>query len=221
MTDKFGKISCMAKGAKKNSSPLLASSQFLVYSEFLLYKGTSFYHINSAEMLESFYSLKMDYEKLEKAYEITKVLNRVAYENEEQEDLLSLYLNTLFVIANKEKNFKFVYSIFKLKAMCLSGYSPQMYRCSKCNEIMATKERILSAYFDKTTNRCECDSCYKKSKIENIQNAKKYRQISDGVLIAILYTVSSSVKKVFNFDLKEKELKEFEDFVNIYFMDRE
>ena len=78
MTDKLGKISCMAKGAKKNNSSLLSSSQFLVYSEFLLYKGTNFYHINSAEMLESFYNLRIDYDKLEKAFEVAKLLNKLA-----------------------------------------------------------------------------------------------------------------------------------------------
>ena len=74
MTDKLGKISCMAKGAKKNNSPLLSSSQFLVYSEFLLYKGTNFYHINSAEMIESFYTLRIDYDKLEYYHHNVKVI---------------------------------------------------------------------------------------------------------------------------------------------------
>lgn len=220
MTDKLGKISCMAKGAKKNNSPLLASSQFLVYSEFLLYKGTSYYYINSAEMLESFYSLKTDYEKLEKAYDITKVLNKVAYENHEAEDLLSLYLNTLFVIANKDKDFKYISSIFKLKSLCLAGYSPHIYKCSKCDRVMANKDRILEAYFNKINNMCECADCYEKMKSQDFQSIKKYRKISDAVLVAILYTISSPVKRVFGFELKEKELNEFEDFINIFFLDK-
>lgn len=224
MTDKFGKISCMAKGAKKNNSPILASSQFLVYSEFLLYKGTNFYHINSAEMLESFYSLKTDYDKLEKAYEVTKTLNKLAYENEDSEDLLSLYLNTLFVISSKDKDFKLIHSIFKLKAMCLTGYTPHIYKCSKCNEILATKDRVLVTYFDKTNNKCECENCYKKGS-ENItisnKKIKKYRNITDSILVAMLYVISSRVKKVFSFDLDNKQVKEFEDFINIYFLDKE
>ncbi len=220
MTDKLGKISCMAKGAKKNNSPILASSQFLVYSEFLLYKGTSFYHINSAEMLESFYSIKTDYEKLDKAFEVTKALNKVAYENEDSEELISLYLNTLFVIANKDKDFRFVNSIFKLKAMSLTGYSPHIYRCNKCDQVMVNKDRILDAYFDKTNNRCECKECYEKIRSEDIQAAKRYRHISNAVLISILYVISSPIKKVFNFELSEKEVREFEDFVNVYFLDK-
>ena len=67
LTEKFGKISCMAKGARKTNSSLLAPSQFLVYSEFVLYKGSNFYHINSAEVINTFYSLKTDYDKLKEA----------------------------------------------------------------------------------------------------------------------------------------------------------
>ena len=39
LTDNLGKISCIARGAKKTNSTLLACSQFLVYSEFVLFKG--------------------------------------------------------------------------------------------------------------------------------------------------------------------------------------
>ena len=47
LTDKLGKISCMAKGAKKNNSPILANCQYLVYSEFVLYKSKNFYMLQS------------------------------------------------------------------------------------------------------------------------------------------------------------------------------
>lgn len=221
MTDKLGKISCMAKGVKNNKSPMLASSQFLVYSEFVLYKGSSFYYINSAEMLESFYFIKNNYDKLQKAYDITKTLYKVAYENEDSKELLSLYLNTLFVLVNDLKDFKFINSVFKLKAMCLVGYSPHINKCCKCNKVMVNKERVIPAYFNKTNNRCECNECYEKSKKDNIENSKKFKSLSDSVLIAVLYIISAPIKKVFGFELKEKELKEFEDFANKYFMDNE
>ena len=63
LTDELGKISCMAKGAKKTNSALLASCQLFVYSEFILYKGSTFYHINSAESIDTFYALRIDLDK--------------------------------------------------------------------------------------------------------------------------------------------------------------
>ena len=43
LTDSIGKVSVIAKGAKKTNSPFLASSQYLVYSEFILYQNTGYF----------------------------------------------------------------------------------------------------------------------------------------------------------------------------------
>lgn len=220
MTDKLGKISCMAKGAKKNNSPLLSSSQFLVYSEFMLYKGTNFYHINSAEMIESFYDLRVDYDKLERAFEVAKLLNKLAYEEEDETGILSLFLNTLYIIANKDKPFDLVRNIFLLKLLCLLGYTPHLYKCSKCSEKMFgdNNNNNTKYYYDRTTNSAVCDSCYNKIIASDKLEIRKYKEISEGALYAMLYVISSDIKKVFSFDIKGKTLNEFVDFVNEYYL---
>ena len=166
MTDTLGKISCMAKGAKKTNSTLLAPCQLLVYSEFILYKGTSFYHINSAETIDTFYSLRVDYDKLQQAYEITKILNTLTYENQESDGTLSLFLNTLYVIAKKNMLQPYVSSIFKIKMLVLTGYGPSIAKCVNCNAPMInnSKENI-SYYYCCRYNKAHFLSYYSKYKI--------------------------------------------------------
>lgn len=220
MTDKLGKISCMAKGAKKNNSPLLATSQFLVYSEFMLYKGTNFYHINSAEMIESFYNLRIDYDKLEKAFEVSKLLNKLAYEEDEETRILSLFLNTLYIIQNKDKQFDLVRNTFLLKLLCLLGYTPRLYKCSKCNEKMFGDNisQNTKYYYDRTTNSAVCENCYNKIIEINKMEIRKYKELSEGALYALLYVISSDIKKVFSFDISGKVLQDFSDFINEYYL---
>ena len=220
MTDKLGKISCMAKGAKKNNSPLLSSSQFLVYSEFLLYKGTNFYHINSAEMIESFYKLRIDYDKLEKAFEVSKLLNKLAYEEDEENEILSLFLNTLYVIENKDKHFDLVRNAFLLKLLCLLGYTPRLYKCEHCSEKMFNdnNNKDTKFYYDRTSNSAICEKCYNTSINNNKMEIRKYKQISESALYSLLYVIASEVKKIFSFDIKGKTLEEFSDFVNEYYL---
>jgi len=210
MTDKLGKISCMAKGAKKTNSALLASCQLLVYSEFVLYKGTSFYHINSAETIDTFYALRTDYDKLEKAYEITKVLNSLVVENEETESILSLYLNSLFVISKDMLKFEYVLSVFKLKMLVLLGYSPSIVTCSNCNKRMLEDNSNLGYYYSFNTNSVLCSECYNKLKIENENKIKNgwYISISVAAFYAITYIIISDTKKVFSFKVDEKALQE-------------
>ena len=219
MTDKLGKISCMAKGAKKNNSPLLSTSQFLVYSEFLLYKGTNFYHINSAEMLESFYKLRIDYDKLEKAFEVSKLLNKLAYEEDEENEILSLFLNTLYIIENKGKHFDLVRNAFLLKLLCLLGYAPRLYKCSCCNEKMFNdSKKCTKYYYDRTNNSAVCEECYTKAISNNKMDIRKYKEISESTLYSLLYVIASDTKKIFSFDIKGKTLDEFSDFVNEYYL---
>ncbi len=209
MTDKLGKISCMARGAKKTNSALLASCQLLVYSEFVLYKGTSFYHINSAETIDTFYNLRTDYDKLEKAYEITKVINSLVVENEDTEHILSLYLNSLFVISKDLLKFDYVMSVFKLKMLVLLGYSPSIVACSNCNKRMLS-ETNEGYYYSFNTNSILCGTCYNKLKQESENKIKNgwYVSVSMAAFYAITYIIASDTKKVFSFKVDDKALQE-------------
>lgn len=224
LTDKLGKISCMARSAKKNNSPLLSSSQFLVYSEFLLYKGKNFYHVNSAELIDSFYNLRIDYDKLEKAFELTKVLNKVVYEEEENTGVLSLYLNTLYILDKKDKNSRLLKNIFTLKLLCLLGYLPNVYKCCKCHKKMLEETEDKNndidglLYYDKTSSSAICGSCVKEFSEKDILNMKRYQTISETALYAILYTISCDIKKVFNFEITGKVLEEYDKYINDYYM---
>lgn len=213
MTDTLGKISCMAKGAKKTNSALLAPCQFLVCSEFVLYKGTSFYHINSAEIVDTFYNLRVDYDKLQLAYEVTKILNSIIYENQESDGTLSLFLNTLYVIENTDKLPMYITDVFKLKLLSLIGYTPNIVRCEKCSEKMIEKEsKNISYYYSYDTNTCLCEACYKSLSDEELRS-KKYIKLSEAVFYAISYVIASDIKKVFSFELAKNTLIEFDSFV--------
>lgn len=209
MTDKLGKISCIAKGAKKTNSALLASCQLLVYSEFVLYKGTSFYHINSAETIDTFYSLRTDYDKLEKAYELTKVLNSLVVENEETESILSLYLNSLFAISKNMFEFNYIMSVFKLKMLVLLGYSPSIISCTNCNKRMLD-EQVSGYYYSFNTNSVLCGTCYNEFKQEKPDKLKNgwYVSLSKAAFYAITYIIVSDIKKVFSFKVDNKALDE-------------
>ena len=206
MTDSLGKISCMAKGAKKTNSALLASCQLLVYSEFVLYKGTSFYHINQAETVDTFYLLRTDYDKLEKAYEITKVLNSLVVEDEENSDkILSLYLNSLFAISKDMYKFDYIMSIFKLKMLALLGFSPNIWACSNCNKKMLD-ETNKEYYFSFNTSSILCKDCYNKILKEDLNKIKNagYIKISQAAFYAITYILLSDIKKIFSFKVEDK-----------------
>ena len=43
LSDRFGKIQVMAKGARRTKSKLMAGTQLFCYGDFVLFKGKSWY----------------------------------------------------------------------------------------------------------------------------------------------------------------------------------
>lgn len=203
LTDKLGKISCIARGAKKTNSPILANSQYLVYSEFVLYKSRNFYYINNAEVINTFYNLRVDLDKLTPIFEMTRLLNNVTDENQDTEDILKLFLNTIYVIDKYDKDINVLTATFKIKLFQLLGFAPRVYACSNCENDLENEE----IYYDYVSNNFYCSNC-------TMSDKRRYIKISKSTLIAIRYVLASQIKKVFSFELKEAT--DFKLFGQVY-----
>ena len=140
----YGKISCVAKGARKPRSALLAGTQMFCFGEYLMFKGSQTYHINSVEPIEVFYNLRIDLDKLKYAVHINKIIQDVTNENQNCYKILQLLLNTLYIISETDKNLDMVLSVFKLRLLCILGFTPQVMRCKNCDE----KEKLM--YFSES-----------------------------------------------------------------------
>lgn len=206
LTPNFGKISCVAKGARRQQSALLAGTQLFCFGEYLMYKGTNTYHINSCETIEIFYNLRMDLDKLKYAIHINKIIQDVTDENENCYKILQLFLNTLYTISEVELDKDFVLSIFKLRLLCLLGFTPRVLKCTTC------KENKYLTKFSIRDNGFKCEACGKqdKSSIDMSQSTKN----------AIIYTISAPAKKIYSFNLKDESLKEFNLITKIYFNEK-
>ena len=147
LTPGLGKISCVAKGARRQKSALLAGTQFLCFGEYLMYKGANTYNINSCETIEVFYNLRTDLDKLNYAVEITKIIRDVTDENENCYKILQLFLNTLYTLSETDKNPELIMSIFKLKLLCFLGFTPRINECTNCKqkeELKAKEKKLLA-----------------------------------------------------------------------------
>lgn len=202
LTPNLGKIECLAKGSRKPKSLLLAGSQILCFGEYILYKGSENYSMNSCEIIELFYKIRIDLDKLKYAAYITKIINDVTTENQNNYRVLQLYLNTLYVIAQTDKDLEMVTSIFRIRLMSIIGFRPQIEECATCK----TKEEL--EYFSIRDSGFKCKSCAKQDggAIEISQTTKD----------AIKYIILAEAKKIYSFTVPTNTQKELEIISKLY-----
>ena len=206
LTPGAGKISCVAKGARRPKSALLAGTQIFCFGEYLMYKGTNTYHINSVEPIEIFYNIRTDLEKLKYAVHINKIIQDVTHENQNCYNILQLLLNTLYTISETDKDLDLVLSVFKLRLLSVIGFSPNVSNCVNCGE----KENIQG--FSIKDNGFKCAACGKQD--------TSAIQMSESTLNAIKFTIMAPAKKIYSFTIRDEALEEFKLITKIYFNDK-
>lgn len=201
-----GKIGCAARGARRPKSQLMAGTQFLCFGEYMLFKGANTYTLNSCETIEIFYNIRTDIDKLQYAAQITKLIQEVTDENQNTYKILQLYLNTLYVISETDIGLDFATSIFKIRLMCLLGFTPRIEKCVNCQ----SEGNIQNFSFK--DNGFKCANCAKQD--------TGAVQISDSTKNAIKYIVMAPAKKIFSFSISEDNMKQLKLIAKIYTEDK-
>ena len=167
-----------------------------------MYKGQEHYTINSCETIEMFYKIRTDLDKLKYAVHITKIIQDVTNENDNSYKILQLFLNTLYMISETDKDPNFILSVFKMKLLCFLGFKPRIEECINCK----SKENL--EYFSIRDNGLKCAGCHSAD--------KSCIKMSKSTEIAIKYIVTAPAKQLFSFNLKDESLKELELISKIY-----
>jgi len=206
LTPNIGKIECVAKGARRPKSLLMAGTQFLCFGEYLLYKGSENYSMNSCETIEIFYNIRTDLDKLKYAVYITKIVNDVTTENQNNYKVLQLYLNTLYVISNTDKDLEFIASIFRLRLLSIIGYKPEIGECKLCKN----KDELVK--FSIKENGFICKNCAMSDEgaINIVETTKD----------AIRYIILSDAKKIYSFQIPKESAEELKIISKLYLTEK-
>ena len=195
------------RGAKKSKTASLNSSEYLAFSDLVLYKSSNDnYSINSAETIEVFYNLRIDIDKLNYATTISKIIYDVTEENIPASDILQLFLNTLYIISESDKNLDLIYCVFRIRLLAILGFLPNVSRCTNCGEPMV--ESMEEFYFSIKDDGVKCKNCQKLD--------KSVIKLSKTSFSALIYILSCDSKKLFSFEIPANDLEELKLLTKIY-----
>ncbi|MGY4690344.1 DNA repair protein RecO [Salibacterium sp. K-3] len=130
-TREAGRISVMARGAKKPKSRLAAVSQPFVYASFLYYKSTGMKTLNQGDTIDSFRTIRSDIVRTAYASYLLELLDKLTEENEKNPYLFELLLQLLQRM-NEEDDPEVLIRIFEMKMTAQAGIKPVLEECVSC-----------------------------------------------------------------------------------------
>lgn len=141
-TRKIGKVSAIAKGARRPKSSLLAGIQPFCYSDFVLYKGRSLYTVSQCDVKEIFYPLREDLQKLSYASYVMELVECVITEGQTNNRLFNLLGKTLYLLKEDNIEINPLIRAFEIKLMDYSGFRPHLTTCVNCDNKQSKLWRI-------------------------------------------------------------------------------
>lgn len=154
-TKKYGKISVMAKGAYKAKSKLIATTQPFSYSEYQFNKGRNFLYLNQADILNSFYLLREEMERVIYGYYMLELVDKSLPEDGENEKIFMLLEKGLRVLSKLDKNYLQFIVAYELKFISFLGYKPNIEKCINCNNTKFEKIK-----FSINQGGIICNNCF-------------------------------------------------------------
>ena len=132
LTAEYGKISVIARGARRKSCKFAAAAQHLVWSEWTLYRRGEWYYANEGTTLELIAGLRADLDALDLGCYFAELTEAVTSEEVPAEELLRHLLNGLYALGTLRKPPMLVKAAFEMKLLCLAGYEPLVDSCAYC-----------------------------------------------------------------------------------------
>ncbi len=131
LTKEFGKMSASARGSRKPTSKLFASSSLFCCGEYVFYEKDGRYGIKSCAVRRTFFNMQNDFDAYAAACFIADAVDKVAQEDDVSPGLFTLTVNALYAL-DTGLSPGTVLSYFVQRLLYIEGVYPNLKSCVLC-----------------------------------------------------------------------------------------
>lgn len=198
-TDNLGKITTIAKGAKKNKSRLFPITLPFCYGEFVLFKGKSLYNLQEGKIINSFQGLMENLDKLTYSSYLCELIDICIEEGEINKSLFRDFITCMYLLNTNALNYEILIRSFELRLLKSTGYGLSLENCVVCN-----KKISVSNYISLYDYGGVCESCEKYQGI----------YISKPAYNSIKFLLKTPMGKLYRLNINEDIKKEIYKITN-------
>ncbi|MBQ8555880.1 MAG: DNA repair protein RecO [Clostridia bacterium] len=152
-----GRIEALARGCRKPRSPILNASELFALGDFELYQKGAHLTVISASLMETFYPLRQDFDRLAVGMYLLGVAENIIQPGVPAQELFMLLLHTLSRLTFSDQPWKPLTAGFLLHLSNCEGFRPRLSHCVHCGRRMQEGE---STWFDHAEGGLVCRECH-------------------------------------------------------------
>ncbi len=210
-TEERGLVSAIANGSRSLKSRYLSATQLFSYTSFILEYRAERYYIREAELLESFFDLRLDIVRTSLGNYICEVSADTVVPEQPEPQLLRLVLNSLYAIAAGKHPLPLIKAAFEFRAAALLGFAPELTSCAACG----TEEGEM--FLDIMNGGLLCGVCRDRLQNELPLSEDDFRArtrvamavLTPAALRAIDYVIHAPLERLLSFRLEPEDARHF------------
>lgn len=211
LTDTMGQITVRCRGVRSLKSRRFAACQQYVYSDMVLSEKNGQYSLDEATPIESFFALRERFEAICMANYFAEVVSSVTVEGESDAGILSLLLNSLYLLAEKrDVPLQKIKAVFEMRLSALLGFLPTVTICTECGK----KDEL--SWFNIAGGGVICEACAS-SEVPDVLE-RVLVPIDEGTRSLIHYITTGEDKRIFAFRCEESLLASLARFSEKYLL---
>ena len=135
-----GRIDALARGCRRQKSPLMAASEVFCAGEYVLYAAGERMTVVSCAVQDTFYPLRSDFDRLAHGMYALELCAAAVQPEQENERLFLLLLRSLAHLAYSDIAPRRVSAVFLMGLVSLMGFRPQVGRCAVCGAPVTARQ---------------------------------------------------------------------------------
>ncbi len=216
LTAERGKISALVRGSTKLRNKNTAATQIFCYAEFTLYEHNGKYTLNEASLIENYFYICEDYDKITLGTYVLNTVEYIASEEQPESEMLRLALNTLWALTHlKNHDMWLIKGAYEMRLAAIAGFAPNLVCCQSCGHAVGEDSLFLNVM----EGIILCHSCSQRRQkqlyienerpVDRMNTTQILLPLAPATVLAMQHAIYADLQRLFSFSLASELTTEF------------
>ena len=164
-TREYGKLSAIAKGARRTTSRLSGATEPLMFVRALMAGGMNLDVLTQGEIRESFPAVRANFGLFLRATYACELLDKLTADRDPAPETFDQLLSTLYILQRARDPDAAIHA-YELRVMAHAGYDPLLSACARCERAIEPATELRVGGYSPTRGGAICEECARQARHE-------------------------------------------------------